>query len=257
MSRQTRLNINSHLCWINLAIVFTMVLSLLPVSVALPGLLPDLGPAQAEAAPFAPEHNLDAGVVYVYFDPDTQTMLDDHIVGNDSCFPSYSPPQPLLKGPQLCEDGVENTATVSEAWADLDGPNEPAIPQIALPEKSDEAEIQILNTTGLPMAWFEATVQPNSVSIGWESVNESNIVGYSIQRAADFGEIETVNSGLIAAINAGTLDGHIYTFEDTGVTNGGYRYRLVIFRADGGIEHYGRSTVLVLGQRLFTPLVFD
>jgi uncharacterized repeat protein (TIGR01451 family) len=56
--------------------------------------------------PIVNAHNLDASAVYIYFDPETQAMLDRRIDGLDTCFPSYAPPDPLLRGPQFCEDGT-------------------------------------------------------------------------------------------------------------------------------------------------------
>ncbi len=54
----------------------------------------------------APAHNLQTKMVHMFFDPDTRAMLDERIAGNDPCFPSYTPPDPLLRSPQTCEDGV-------------------------------------------------------------------------------------------------------------------------------------------------------
>lgn len=100
MTRTSRAHNYRRLRWINLALILAMVVSLFPWQLTLPGPLPDLGPETASA------HNLDAGVVYVYFDENTQKMIDDRILGLDPCFPSYTPPDPILKGPGLCEDGI-------------------------------------------------------------------------------------------------------------------------------------------------------
>jgi len=51
-------------------------------------------------------HNLQTKMVYMFFDPDTQEMLDERIAGNDPCFTSYSPPDPLLRGEGLCDNGT-------------------------------------------------------------------------------------------------------------------------------------------------------
>ena len=51
-------------------------------------------------------HNLQTKMVYMFFDPDTQTMLDARIDGNDPCFSSYAPPDPLLRGAGSCDDLV-------------------------------------------------------------------------------------------------------------------------------------------------------
>jgi len=107
------------------------------------------------------------------------------------------------------------------------------------------------------MAWFDASVQSDVVRIGWESLDETGIVGYDIQRQAVDGEYETINSELILADNAGISAGSSYSYEDAGATNDLYRYRLLIVTAAGGVDAYGMSEVLVLGQRLYTPLIFD
>ncbi len=42
-------------------------------------------------------HNLQTKMVYMFFDPGTQQMLDERIAGNDPSYPDYAPPEPLLK----------------------------------------------------------------------------------------------------------------------------------------------------------------
>jgi hypothetical protein len=54
----------------------------------------------------ATAHNLQTKMVYMFFDPDTQQLLDDRIDGLDTCFPSHVAPDPLLHGAQLCDDSV-------------------------------------------------------------------------------------------------------------------------------------------------------
>ncbi len=83
-----------------LATILSLITGLAPVSF------------RGIGAPAASAHNLDANAVYVFFDPDTQAMLDRRIAGNDTCFPNYAPPQPLLKEAQWCKDiNGNNTST--------------------------------------------------------------------------------------------------------------------------------------------------
>ncbi|MBP8289307.1 MAG: DUF11 domain-containing protein, partial [Chromatiaceae bacterium] len=51
-------------------------------------------------------HNLQTKMVYMFPDSNTQQMLDDRIAGLDTCFPSYAPPDPLLRGAGFCENGT-------------------------------------------------------------------------------------------------------------------------------------------------------
>ncbi len=78
-----------------LAAILSLITGLAPVSF------------RGLGAPAASAHNLDANAVYVFFDPDTQAMLDRRMAGLDPCFPSYAPPQPLLKGPGKCENNTD------------------------------------------------------------------------------------------------------------------------------------------------------
>lgn len=48
-------------------------------------------------APVASAHNLQTKMVYMYFDPDTQTLLDNRIAGLDTGYPGFGPGSPLLK----------------------------------------------------------------------------------------------------------------------------------------------------------------
>lgn len=75
-----------RLRWLNVAAILAMLLGVLPFNVQLPGPLPDLGPETASA------HNLDSTMVSMFFDPDTQAMLDNRIATE-----SWSPPTPLLR----------------------------------------------------------------------------------------------------------------------------------------------------------------
>jgi hypothetical protein len=53
-------------------------------------------------------HNLQTKMVYMFPDPTAQEMLDKRIAGQDACFPSYLPPDPLLRGQMKCDDGTTN-----------------------------------------------------------------------------------------------------------------------------------------------------
>ena len=59
-------------------------------------------------------HNLQTKMVYMFFDPDTQLMLDERIAGNDPCFPDYLPPAPLLRGAGVCTSPGAETFPVVE-----------------------------------------------------------------------------------------------------------------------------------------------
>ncbi|MBM4460398.1 MAG: DUF11 domain-containing protein, partial [Chloroflexi bacterium] len=68
-----------------LAMIMALVLSFAPQAV--PGF--EVSTAHA--------HNLQTKMVYMYFDPDTQALLDNRIAGLDPGYPGFGPGSPLLK----------------------------------------------------------------------------------------------------------------------------------------------------------------
>ena len=65
--------------WTGLLTILSLLVSLFPQVVGQP-------------VPTASAHNLQTKMVYMFFDPNTQTMLDTRIAG-----PSWTPPTPLLQ----------------------------------------------------------------------------------------------------------------------------------------------------------------
>ena len=149
-----------------------------------------------------------------------------------------------------------NTATVANAWADPDGPDDPLGPDIPLPEKSDDAGIQIILPTGLAMASFAAEWQDAEVLVTWTTLSELDIVGFNVQRSHSGAEFVTLNPELFVAASAGSNGGNIYDFRDTSALLGeAYQYRLEIMLSDGHVQRYGLQE-LVLAAPFRTYLGF-
>jgi hypothetical protein len=147
-----------------------------------------------------------------------------------------------------------NTATVSNAKADPDGPSGPLGSDVPLDDKSDDAEVKIIQPTGLTMGSFGAEVRGAGVTLSWETLSEVDILGFNVQRRVAGGEFETLNGELILAAHAGAAVGGAYSFYDAKVRPGGvYQYRLEIIRADGSRGVYGLSEVAVYGLHLVPP----
>ncbi len=87
----------------------------------------------------------------------------------------------------------------------------------------------------------QLTAQANddgSITIEWETLNESNILGFNVLRSERKNSEQTqVNTELVASESVGEITGNVYTFTDTGVaTEKKYFYRLEIVRPNGENE---------------------
>lgn len=83
---------------------------------------------------------------------------------------------------------------------------------------------------------LEARWNPNSkrVELEWNSVSETQIVGYNVQRKRGPGRWKQINPALVAAKNPGMLFGAVYNFKDAAVKPGKkYKYRIEIVYASG------------------------
>ncbi len=76
--------------------------------------------------------------------------------------------------------------------------------------------------------------EDNTVTITWETLNETTMLGFNVQRGATKdGEFANLNAELIAAATPGAITGNSYEYVDTTAEAGNtYYYRLQVLRAD-------------------------
>ena len=126
-----------------------------------------------------------------------------------------------------------NTAIVTGAKADPDGPNGP-LGSLATPELAEGSDgVRIFRPTGVSVAGFMAAGGAEGVRLAWETASEAEILGFNVLRArivagrqpgaADFA---AVNPELIFAEHAGAGRGAQYDYLDSGAAAGTYAYVL-------------------------------
>jgi hypothetical protein len=141
-----------------------------------------------------------------------------------------------------------NTATVTNAWADPDGPSGPLGSDVPLDDKSDDAEVQIIQPTGLTMGSFGAEVRGAGVTLSWETLSEVNMLGFNVLRATSGGDYAAVNEVFIFAQYAGADQGASYEYRDESVEPGvAYEYMLEVLKTDGGVVHLQLPAAITSG----------
>ncbi len=105
------------------------------------------------------------------------------------------------------------------------------------------------------IANFKAAVSGKTVGLTWQSLTETNVKGYRIERSSDGGNTY-LPVGMVAA--KGNNNAAInYAYNDNGVTDGKYLYRLVILDRSGTFKSSSSvaATVSGQGQLLLYPTV--
>ena len=113
--------------------------------------------------------------------------------------------------------------------------------------------------TAVELAWFTATARDSAVVLGWETLNEVDLLGFHVYRAeSDGGPRTRLNEALIPAQELGSPLGAVYEFVDEAVVPGGtYWYWLAAVDVHGGATEHGPASATV-GQRgypIYLPLV--
>ncbi len=127
-----------------------------------------------------------------------------------------------------------NTATAHDVTAAPDGNSGPTT-TTTLPSLSDQAPADILNPVGVAMGEFVATFSENQVQLQWQTLSESDILGFNILRIDNNIAKTQINPQLIFARNAGADMSGFYQFatHNTGDDNA---YVLEIIHLDGSVE---------------------
>jgi hypothetical protein len=139
--------------------------------------------------------------------------------------------------------GVGDRPT-SVAIGDLNG--DQAL-DLAVANRPDAVAV-LLGTRGGPvpveLAWFEVVARENAVAVAWETVFESDHLGFYIYRArAGSARFERLSDQLIRGAREGQ---RYYEFVDRSVVPGeAYAYRLVAVDVHGGTQTLGLGSVTV------------
>ena len=133
-----------------------------------------------------------------------------------------------------------NTAVVTGAKADPDGPNGLLGSQATLDEQQSSDGVKIFRPTGVSLASFTAAAGAGGVRLAWETASETEIAGFNVLRArvidgrqpgdADFA---AVNPELIFAEHAGAGRGAQYDYLDGAAAPGTYAYVVEQVGLDG------------------------
>ncbi len=136
-----------------------------------------------------------------------------------------------------------NTASVTGAQADPDGPNGPLGSLATLEPQQSSAGVQIFLPTGLGVSGFSAAAQADGVRLLWQTAVEAQIAGFNVLRKVGGGEFAALNSELLFAQHAGANQGGAYSFVDAALPEGMVIYALQVVRLDGSVEAAGQVEV--------------
>ncbi len=107
--------------------------------------------------------------------------------------------------------------------------------------------------TAIELASFSAVRSGNTVSLQWETAVEIDNAGFNLYRAVPNGQLEKINSQLIAATGSGSS----YSYTDE-IGNGEYVYVLEDIDTSGqATRHVPLAEVAQIFDRIFLPLIGD
>ncbi len=115
-----------------------------------------------------------------------------------------------------------------------------------------------ISPTAMEVTDFKASFdsEAQSVNLTWTTMMETNIQGFNLYRSEGVnGARIKLNGELIQALNAGTPDGATYPLTDTAVEVGrSYNYWLEVRHLDG-TTYTLMSNEVMLGMKLYIPLI--
>lgn len=110
--------------------------------------------------------------------------------------------------------------------------------------------------TGVLLAGFQGRRQSGAVLLGWQTLQETGVAGFEIERATtSTGPWKRVSQALVPA--RGDQAGATYSFNDLGAPAGDLWYRLVLVTEEGRRYGYGPLHVALQaerGARLYLPV---
>ncbi|MDQ2752173.1 MAG: T9SS type A sorting domain-containing protein [Bacteroidota bacterium] len=96
------------------------------------------------------------------------------------------------------------------------------------------------------IANFKAAVSGKNVNLSWQSLTETNVKGYRIERSSNGGTTYTPVALVVAKGNNNAAIN--YAYNDNGVTDGNYLYRLVILDKSGTFKNSSSVAANISGQ---------
>lgn len=121
------------------------------------------------------------------------------------------------------------------------------------------ANLEVDTPTAVRLAYFDAALDPRGALLSWQTLLETNLLGFKLYRSASpGGHYQLITSQLITPQSLGSPSGARYTWLDSTIQPGGvYYYRLVEVDTSLGEESYGPAMLafLQLSPRLYLPLI--
>jgi len=122
-----------------------------------------------------------------------------------------------------------------------------------------------VDPTNVVMGEFSAEYddEKSAVVLAWETVSETNIVGFNVFRGTSetLGDSEKINTAIIPAKQPGSPVGDIYTFEDSDIEDGQtYFYWIGILTNDMSDQTVGPESVTIpepIWFYYFLPMLFN
>ncbi len=96
------------------------------------------------------------------------------------------------------------------------------------------------------IADFKAAVSGNNVNLSWQSLTETNISSYRIERSSNAGVSYSALASVPAKGNSSAATSYGYT--DAVSSNGSYLYRVVVVNNDGTTKATGSIAAIISGQ---------
>ncbi len=91
---------------------------------------------------------------------------------------------------------------------------------------------------------FTSTVSGRNVTLNWSTVSETNNAGFSVERSSS--NDNWVNAGFVNG-NGTTSTQHNYSFTESSLNTGAYKYRLKQADFNGNFEYHNLSGEVVIG----------
>ena len=147
-----------------------------------------------------------------------------------------------------------NTATVSGATSDPDGPGVAPTSPTPLPDQSSQDMVEIMNPTATLLASSQVALGDNGALLSWETVSESNVAGFHLLRVNPDGSTVRLTSLPLPAQYPGQSWGADYSWVDSSVEAGqSYTYLLEVIGPDTTTQQVEIGKLLG-GMRIFLPL---
>ncbi len=136
-----------------------------------------------------------------------------------------------------------NSTQTHDGLADPDGPNGPLGALEPLPTQSDEAQVAIIQPTGLIVQRFRALAMGQWVRLSWHTLNEADIVGFRLLRTDAPGHPFQLITPFIPAQVTGQPEGATYMLMDELPSEEPAIYQLEVIHQQGQTDTIQAKTL--------------